>query len=1070
MFVQWELIRVSNPSRWLALIDDCDFATLFVDELGWNQPISEPIFVESGLEKFTIKPISSFKGIQVWACDSVPNAKVQREIDKEISKVSAERLIIFHNNEFQNWRWPMSRESSGKGIVRLVNHEHFKGQQTQSLLQRLNFIAIDISSEEPSLIEMLLRLRKAFDADQVTKKFYKDYSSRQKNLLSQISGLENNKDKEWYSSLLLNRIMFIYFMQWKGFMDGDQNYLFNRLNKIKTLKGPNHFYGFFKDFLLPLFHKGLGAGEKITLPKEISQLVGEIPYVNGGIFSEHLLEEANQIDIPDSAFEEIFTFFDQYQWHLDSRRTGKENEINPDVLGYVFEQFVNNKEKGAYYTKEDITDYMTSNVLIIKLLEEIEKNCRINLLKPLVSNPDRYIWPSIKFGEKVNQVNKVPSEDSRLPNESSYETEARIKYLKDLRSIIGNGKLENLSDLISLNVDLELLAIDVLDGLDTPEDVVQIWKILTGTKIVDPTCGSGAFLFAALNQLEHLYSILLDVADLHAKTSKNQELQQLLSDVKRHPNRKYFVLKHAAQNNLYGVDIMREAAEIARLRLFLKLISAIEKYEDIEPLPDLEFNIKTGNLLIGITKSDAIQNYMTTLDSLTFIEDINNQVTHLADLWENFLLSQEMGHVSALKAKKILQNGTSILRSTLDKLFYEGINTNRTKQTFQDWKDESIPFHWFIEFPDVFEKGGFDVIIGNPPYIQKSKVGYSLEGHFTSSCPDIYAMCMERASLISNKDATFTMIVMASLMFSDGYTKLREFLSNQFPKRWVCSFGTRPSLLFEGVEVRNTIFIGTQGRKSLHTAPMMRWVKDYRPHLMSTIKYIEVDSSIDSNESWPFITSKKIFEILSQKNGSIANDVLARGPEYKLDTNGRPKWDETLGSMAPLFYFGTARNFISAFKTVPPSVDGDGNPVISSSLKFVWLKNSTSRDILLTLMVSKWMFVWWAIWGDDFHVTKDNVISFPIDISRISKENSEKLSVLATNLDTELQNHIKYQKITFPDKRVIKVGNYDFSAVTEIINEIDEIWTVILSAQEFRWDLMFQYYSTVKVGNEVDIE
>jgi hypothetical protein len=964
----------------------------------------------------------------------------------------------------------MSRESSGKGIVRLVNHEHFKGQKTQSLLQRLSLIAIDISSNEPSLIEMLLRLRKAFDADQITKKFYKDFSGRQKTLLSQISGLDNEKDKEWYSSLLLNRIMFIYFMQWKGFMDGDQNYLFNRLNKIKTLKGPNQFYDFFKDFLLPLFHKGLGAGEKITLPREISQLVGEIPYVNGGIFSEHSLEEANHIDIPDSAFEDIFAFFDQYQWHLDSRRTGRENEINPDVLGYVFEQFVNNKEQGAYYTKEDITDYMTSNVLIVKLLEEIQKQCRINLLKPFVTNPDRYIWPSVKFGEESIQSGKVSIEDSRLPNESSYEADARMKYLGELRRIIGNGDLKTLSDLISLNVDLELLANDVLDGLDTPEDVVQIWKILSNTKIVDPTCGSGAFLFAALNQLEHLYSILLDVAELHAKTSKNQELQELLTDVKRHPNRNYFVLKHAAQNNLYGVDIMREAAEIARLRLFLKLISAIDKYEDIEPLPDLEFNIKSGNLLIGITKSEAIHDYMTTIDSLAFIEDINNQVTHLADLWENFLLSQEMGHESALKAKKILQNGTSILRSTLDKLFYEGISTNRQKQTFQEWKDKSIPFHWFIEFPDVFEKGGFDVIIGNPPYIQKSKVRYSTEGHFTSSCPDIYAMCMERASLISNKDATFTMIVMASLMFSDRYTKLRDFLRNQFPKRWVCSFGTRPSLLFEGVEVRNTIFIGTQGDRSLHSAPMIRWVKDFRPHLMSTVKYIEVDSSFDSEESWPFITSKKIFEILSHKGGSIANDVLSRGPEYELDTHGRPKWDETLGSMAPLFYSGTARNFISAFRTVPPSVDGDGNSVISSSLKFLWLKNSTARDILFTLMVSKWMFVWWAIWGDDFHVTKDNVVSFPIDISRISKVNSTKLVTLAAKLDAELQNHIKYQKITFPDKRVIKVGNYDFSEVAELIQEIDEIWTVILSAQDFKSELLFQYYSTVKVGTDSEVE
>jgi type I restriction-modification system DNA methylase subunit len=83
-------------------------------------------------------------------------------------------------------------------------------------------------------------------------------------------------------------------------------------------------------------------------------------------------------------------------------------------------------------------------------------------------------------------------------------------------------------------------------------------------KVIDPTCGSGAFLFAALNQLESLYSMLLDVAELHNKTSKNEDLNALLEQVSRHPNRKYFVLKHAAQKNIYGVDIMREATEIAR--------------------------------------------------------------------------------------------------------------------------------------------------------------------------------------------------------------------------------------------------------------------------------------------------------------------------------------------------------------------------------------------------------------------------------------------------------------------------------------------------------------------------
>ena len=148
----------------------------------------------------------------------------------------------------------MSREATGKGIVRLVSHEHLKGQKTLSLIQRLQLISISLTEPEPSLVEMLLRMRKAFDAEQVTKKFYKEFSTHQKKLVSQLKGLDKSSDKEWYSALLLNRIMFIYFMQWKGFMDGNQNYLGDRLLKVRQIQGPNKFYGFFKDFLLPLFH------------------------------------------------------------------------------------------------------------------------------------------------------------------------------------------------------------------------------------------------------------------------------------------------------------------------------------------------------------------------------------------------------------------------------------------------------------------------------------------------------------------------------------------------------------------------------------------------------------------------------------------------------------------------------------------------------------------------------------------------------------------------------------------------------------------------------------------------
>lgn len=1048
-----------ETNKWLSLLDQDDFTELFIEELGWNQPTAQGISLNVAGEKFNLVPIASFKGIQVWSCNSVPNAQIQREIDKEISKISTERLVIYFDDTGHLWRWPMSRESTGKGIVRLVTHEHLKGQKTLSLLQRLQQISISLNEPEPSLVEMLLRMRKAFDAEQVTKKFYKEFSTHQKKLVSQIEGLERSGDKEWYSALLLNRIMFIYFMQWKGFMDGNQDYLGDRLSKVKQLQGPNKFYGFFKDFLLPLFHHGLGAGMKITVPSEIAELVGEIPYVNGGIFSEHELEGANSIDIPDVAFTTIFEFFDNYQWHLDSRPTGAKNEINPDVLGYVFEQFINNKDLGAYYTKEDITDYMTTNTLVVRFLQKVNEVCQINLLRPVVQNPDRYIWPSLKHGEETFTDNAASDLEILLPGETNIEAQKRLEYLGLLRIQLASGNIESLESLISCNLDLEQLAVDVIDKLDTSEDVLKIWNVLSNIKVVDPTCGSGAFLFAALNQLERIYSVILDVAEIHAKSAKNSELRELIDAVNKHPNRRYFILKHAAQNNIYGVDIMKEATEIARLRLFLKLISAIDSYHDIEPLPDLEFNIKSGNLLIGIPTSEKLPDYFDTFDASVMIEEIQNQVTHLADLWENFQLSQEFGHEKAQKAKKLLASGTGILKSTLDKLLYDKIAL-KSKETLDEWKDSSIPFHWFVEFPDVFQSGGFDVVIGNPPYIKKSKIKYDLSGHLTSSCPDIYAMCMERASIILQEFGTFTMIVMSNLVFSERFSSLRTYLHNRYDSIWFSGYAKRPSQLFDGVQVRNSIFIGSSGGNKIYSAPMRRWTKEYRPHLMSNIKYSEFVPKITSN-SWQFITSNKIAEILNASNGNLKESVVVHGPELKI-VNGQPIWDISLGKMHPLFFISNAYNWISSYLQVPPSEDGEGNLVVTSALNWIWFKDQEIRDIAFTLFVSKWMFVWWAMNGDDFNVTRDNLLSFPIDIKTISQSHKEKLVALAKNLNVRMTEKVKYQKVTFPDKRIIKVGNWNLSTCRTLLAEIDDVWSEILRASDFKNELLYQYFATVK--------
>jgi hypothetical protein len=189
---------------------------------------------------------------------------------------------------------------------------------------------------------------------------------------------------------MLNRLMFCYFIQKKGFLDNNKNYLRDKLKASQEKKGKNKFYSFYRDFLLVLFHQGLNEAMH---KDEVKIEIGKIPYLNGGLFDEHELEKIYKaIDIEDKAFERIFDFFDQYEWHLDTRITASGKDINPDVIGYIFEKYINDRSNmGAYYTKEDITDYISKNCILPYLFDETKRQY------PKAFPNDGEIWESVKL-------------------------------------------------------------------------------------------------------------------------------------------------------------------------------------------------------------------------------------------------------------------------------------------------------------------------------------------------------------------------------------------------------------------------------------------------------------------------------------------------------------------------------------------------------------------------------------------------------------------------------------------------------------------------------------------------
>ena len=147
-----------------------------------------------------------------------------------------------------------------------------------------------------------------------------------------------------------------------------------------------------------MFHQGLGTPAPAYHDPAIATIIGKVPYVNGGIFQVHELERDATINIKDAAFEELFKFFDQWRWHLDDNPTGDDDEINPDILGFIFEQYINQKDSGAYYTKPDVTGYMAESAVLPAVADRFTSAGLVDPCVLLAGSGDDYIRDSILHG------------------------------------------------------------------------------------------------------------------------------------------------------------------------------------------------------------------------------------------------------------------------------------------------------------------------------------------------------------------------------------------------------------------------------------------------------------------------------------------------------------------------------------------------------------------------------------------------------------------------------------------------------------------------------------------------
>lgn len=636
-----------------------------------------------------------------------------------------------------------------------------------------------------------LEIKKAFSVEALSDDFFDEYRKQYAEFVKFLTGKEyvkkGNKwveqetgepDAQYFTSFkkddklvrdyikkMMGRIVFLYFLQSKGWLAGNLHYMHDLFyDASDEVKGD-----FLDKVLEPMFFGLLNTRPEDRSSAPLVNGVGvkyipnadEIPYLNGGLFQQEKIDEVESV-FPAGMFQSLFDFFDSYNFTIDENDPNDaEVGVDPEMLGKIFENLLeDNKDKGAFYTPKEIVRYMCQESLTAYLQTGID---------------DAEVKEHIANFVKTNDVEELGGASSEL----------------------------------AMSIDQKL--IDV--------------------KICDPAIGSGAF---PMGLLRELYACRKSIEIFEEDNA---------ADIKR----------HIIQNNIYGVDIEKGAVDIARLRFWLALI--IDEKEPM-PLPNLDFKIMQGNSLLesykGVDLDVTSKKLKTGKDtkktrgvlSLGFEETDVQKV--IQDLVKSYFSITD----HTLRAQR---------RQQIDKYVKDYIKVcAEGNHEVQDAVDElEIPndqfFLWHTYFADVFEQGGFDIVIGNPPYGVSIKDDYR-KAVVTSwgNVPDyeIYYYFIVLAAPLLKEKGIMSYIIPNTFLFNTFAKHFREMLVEKWNVLEILDCTKFP--IFESAVVRNAINLfqkDSEGSKQVGYRNTAN-VTSFSDLLEREREFMTVESLLTMNQNW----------------------------------------------------------------------------------------------------------------------------------------------------------------------------------------------------------------------------
>jgi len=575
----------------------------------------------------------------------------------------------------------------------------FKRKLTKLIVDRFNTYYTDkdvisnfsLQAESTNPLEIFKTIQKAMSVERVTEKFFKEYKEvffyLKSRFAKQVNDTRLGHD---FTQQLMNRVMFLYFIAKKRWISDDIHFLKNfwtTYTKSKKLKN-----SFYSEWLSVLFFEAFNNKffPKSYFSKELNSMLQLSPYLNGGLFTEQRLDSVGIIVLDDD-FLKIYNFFNRYNFTIrEDLPLEEEVAVDPEMIGKVYESLVNLSESsdergdaGIFYTPRAEIDFM----------------CRLSLVEYL----DQHIAPT-------------PSKDDIYKlvfAKSESESMEAIEHLK-----VSAGWPNFLEE--------------TLDNLS----------------VVDPAVGSGSFLVGMLMVLSELYKLIY------------RDVGRNIDD--------FEIKKQIIGRSLYGIDVMEWAVHVCELRLWLQLVVEadipLNERKTSPLLPNLTFKIRQGDSLVeevgGVNLSmrnrsalnSVIKRKITILKQAKYDYFYNNRSSKYYQS-EALLKQEEQLIFQMILDERIMQirneiidlenirkqetlslPGMEVKKSTEQKDLFEESNKKlkETKASEIEFISElrkniktNKPFIWDIDFVEIFadeNERGFDIVIGNPPYVRQEKI------------------------------------------------------------------------------------------------------------------------------------------------------------------------------------------------------------------------------------------------------------------------------------------------------------------------------------------------------------